>query len=152
LRTTPPVAINETPLAGTTLKDAIEFGVEHCYTVRAERGGVLSKPSSRACVTPSDTFPPAVPTGLAAVPSDGAINLIWEPNSDGDLGGYLVLRRGPGDATLRQLTSTPVTDARYRDAAVESGAQYSYAVVAVDRQTPRPNASAPSATVDEVAR
>jgi predicted small lipoprotein YifL len=151
-RTTRPVAINDTPLAGTTLRDAIEFGVEHCYTVRAQRGGVLSTPSSRVCVTPSDTFPPSVPTGLAAVPSDGAINLIWEPNSDSDLGGYLVLRRGPGDATLRQLTSTPLTDARYRDAAVESGAQYSYAVVAVDRQTPRPNASAPSATVDEVAR
>jgi hypothetical protein len=151
-RANPPAAINEMPVAGLTARDAIEFGVEQCYTVRAQRGGVLSEPSSRVCLTPSDTFPPAVPTGLAAVPSDGAINLIWEPNGERDLGGYLVLRRGPGDATLRQLTSTPIADARYRDAAVESGAQYSYAVVAVDRQTPQPNASAPSATVDEVAR
>ncbi|NOT26046.1 MAG: hypothetical protein HOP16_08075 [Acidobacteria bacterium] len=151
-RANPPAAINEMPLARTTARDAIEFGVEQCYTVRAQRSGVLSEPSSRVCVTPTDVFPPAVPTGLAAVPSDGAINLIWEPNSDRDLGGYLILRRGPGDATLRQLTSAPVTDARYRDAAVEPGAQYSYAVVAVDRRTPRPNASAPSATIDEVAR
>ena len=151
-RATLPAAINEMPLAVTIARDSIEFGVEQCYTVRAQRGGVLSEPSSRVCITPSDIFPPAAPTGLAAVPSDGAINLIWESNGEPDLGGYLVLRRGPGDATLRQLTSAPITDARYRDAAVEPGAQYSYAVVAVDRQTPRPNASGPSATVDEVAR
>ena len=149
---TAPVPINEMPLTETIARDAIEFGIERCYTVRAQRGGVLSPPSERVCVTPRDTFPPAVPTGLAALPSDGAINLIWEPNSERDLGGYLVLRRGPSDATLRQLTSAPITDARYRDADVEPGAQYSYAVVAVDRQTPTANASAPSAIVDEVAR
>ena len=97
-------------------------------------------------------FPPGPPAGLAAVPSDGAINLIWEPNTESDLGGYLVLRRGPGDATLRQLTSAPIADARYRDNGVEPGTQYSYAVVAVDKQVPQPNISAPSATVDEIAR
>ena len=113
---------------------------------------MLSEPSSRVCVTPSDVFPPGPPVGLATVPSEGAINLIWEPNTESDLGGYLVLRRGPGDATLRQLTSAPIGDARYRDTAVEAGARYSYAVVAVDKQAPQPNASAPSATVDEVAR
>jgi len=147
-----PAAINPAPLLETTVRDAVDFGLERCYTVRAQRGGVLSEPSSRVCVTPSDLFPPGPPVGLATVPSEGAINLIWEPNTESDLGGYLVLRRGPGDATLRQLTSAPIGDARYRDTAVESGAQYSYAVVAVDKQAPQPNASAPSATVDEVAR
>ena len=147
-----PVAMNPAPLLATTIRDEVDFGLERCYTVRAQRGGVLSEPSSRVCVTPSDVFPPGPPVGLATVPSEGAINLIWEPNSETDLGGYLVLRRGPGDATLRQLTSAPIGDARYRDAAVESGARYSYAVVAVDKQAPQPNASAPSATVEEVAR
>jgi len=147
-----PVAMNPEPLRATTMRDAVDFGIERCYTVRAQRGGVLSAPSSRVCVTPSDVFPPGPPVGLTTVPSEGAINLIWEPNSESDLGGYLVLRRGPGDATLRQLTSAPIGDARYRDTAVESGARYSYSVVAVDKQAPQPNASAPSATVDEVAR
>lgn len=151
-RATLPVAMNPEPLPATTIRDTIDFGLERCYTVRAQRGTVLSEPSSRVCVTPRDVFPPAPPVGLATVPSEGAINLIWEPNSEVDLGGYLVLRRGPGDATLRQLTSAPIGDARYRDTDVESGVRYSYSVVAVDKQAPQPNASLPSATVDEVAR
>jgi hypothetical protein len=151
-RATLPVPMNPDPLQATTIRDAVDFGLERCYTVRAQRGGVLSEPSSRVCVTPRDVFPPGPPVGLTTIPSEGAINLIWEPNTESDLGGYLVLRRGPGDATLRQLTSAPIGDARYRDMTVESGARYSYSVVAVDTQAPQPNASAPSATVDEVAR
>ena len=147
-----PVAMNPEPLMATTIREAVDFGIERCYTVRAQRRGVLSEPSSRVCLTPSDVFPPGPPVGLATVPSEGAINLIWEPNTESDFGGYLVLRRGPGDATLRQLTSAPIGDARYRDTTVEAGARYSYAVVAVDKHAPQPNASAPSATVDEVAR
>jgi hypothetical protein len=151
-RTVLPVPVHPEPLSATTVNDAVDFGIERCYRVRAQRNGVLSEASAPVCVTPSDVFPPRSPVGLAVVPSEGAINLIWEPNTDSDLGGYLVLRRGPGDATLRQLTTDPIGDARYRDTTVESGARYSYAVVAVDRQLPQPNASAPSATVDEVAR
>jgi len=147
----PPAALNPTPLSMASATDAIDFGLERCYTVRAQRGGVLSEPSQPLCVTPVDRFPPAPPAGLAAVPSEGAINLIWEPNTESDLGGYLILRRGPGDATLRQLTNMPITDARYRDGTVESGMRYTYAVVAVDSQ-PTPNASAPSAAVEDVAR
>jgi hypothetical protein len=151
-RATLPVPMNPDPLQATTIRDAVDFGLERCYTVRAQRGGVLSEPSSRVCVTPRDVFPPGPPVGLTTIPSEGAINLNWEPNTESDLGGYLVLRRGPGDATLRQLTSAPIGDARYRDMTVDSGARYSYSVVAVDTQAPQPNASAPSATVDEVAR
>jgi len=147
-----PVAMNPEPLMATTIRDTVDFGIERCYTVRAQRRGVLSEPSPRVCLTPSDVFPPGPPVGLTTVPSEGAINLIWEPNTESDFGGYLVLRRGPGDATLRQLTSAPIGDARYRDTTVEAGARYSYAVVAVDKHAPQPNASAPSATVDEVAR
>jgi fibronectin type 3 domain-containing protein len=144
--------MNPGPRTETTIKDAVDFGLERCYTVRAQRGEALSDPSSRFCVTPRDVFPPAPPIGLALVPSEGAINLIWEPNTEADLGGYLVLRRGPGDATLRQLTAAPIGDARYRDNAVEPGASYSYAVVAVDKVLPQANISAPSATVEEIAR
>jgi hypothetical protein len=147
-----PVAMNPAPVSATSVKEDVEFGRELCYAVRAQRGSVLSEPSPRACITPTDRFPPAPPVGLAVVPSAGAINLIWEPNAESDLGGYLVLRRGPGDATLRQLTRVPIRDARYRDDTVESGTRYTYAAVAVDTQLPQPNVSAPSAAVDEVAR
>jgi hypothetical protein len=150
-RAAPPEPMSDEPLAQVSASDAVTFGEARCYAVRAERGGVLSDASAPACLTPIDRFPPSTPTGLASVPSEGAINLIWEPSSDGDLAGYLVLRRGPGDATLRQLTDRPIAEARYRDASVEPGMPYTYAVVAVDRQSPMPNVSAPSATVDDVA-
>jgi hypothetical protein len=112
----------------------------------------VSEPSPPLCITPVDIFPPAAPTGLAAVPSEGGISLIWEPNSELDLGGYLVLRREGGDATLRLLTDTPIADARFRDTAVTPGMRYTYSVVAVDSLLPLPNVSAESAQVEETAR
>jgi len=112
----------------------------------------MSEPSPPVCITPIDVFPPGAPTGLAAVPSEGGIGLIWEPNPELDLGGYLVLRREAGDATLRQLTDTPIGEARYRDTTVRSGTQYIYSVVAVDTQLPLPNVSAQSDLVEETAR
>ena len=138
-----------------TVMDEVEFGRARCYTVRAMRGTapvVTSEPSAPICMTPIDVFPPAAPNGLAAVPSEGGISLIWEPNLEIDLGGYLVLRREGSDATLRQLTDTPIVDARYRDTDVKPGMRYTYSVVAVDAQLPLPNMSAESVRVEEVAR
>ena len=51
-----------------------------------------SAPSEKMCVTPRDIYPPAAPKGLAAVASTGWIDLIWDPNTEADLAGYLVLR------------------------------------------------------------
>lgn len=147
-----PLPLNTAPLGVTTVTDGVLFGREQCYVVRAQRGTVLSEPSPPACVTGVDIVPPAPPGALAAVPSEGGISLIWEPNSELDLGGYLVLRREPGDATLRQLTATPIIEARYRDADVRPGARYVYSVVAVDTRLPLPNVSAESAPVEETAR
>ena len=149
-----PLPMVMTPAAGpaTTIVDAAEFGRTHCYTVRAQRGPVISDASPRTCITPIDIFPPAAPTGLAAVPSEGGISLIWEPNPEIDLGGYLVLRREPGDATLRQLTPAPIADARFRDTGVQPGRRYIYSVVALDTQLPLPNTSPESAPVEETAR
>lgn len=147
-----PVPINAKPLPVTSATDPVTPGREHCYVVRAQRGSVLSAASPRACIRPIDVFPPAAPTGLAAVPSEGGISLIWEPGSELDLGGYLILRREPGDDTLRQLTAAPVGEARYRDTDVQPGKRYIYSVVAVDSQVPLPNVSAESARVEETAR
>jgi fibronectin type 3 domain-containing protein len=102
-------------------------------------------------VTPADTFPPAAPTGLAAVSGPGAINLIWDANKDTDLAGYLVLRgEAPGD-TLQPLTAQPIRETRYVDRAVQAGVTYVYAVIAVDRAA-TPNRSALSNRVQETAR
>ena len=147
-----PLPINQSALATTSTSDELLLGRYRCYQVRAQRGTIMSEPSPATCITPVDIFPPAAPLGLASVPSEGGISLIWEPNSELDLDGYLVLRREAGDATLRQLTATPVAEARYRDTDVQPGKRYIYSVVAVDTQVPLPNVSAESERVEETAR
>jgi hypothetical protein len=148
--------LNPTPIAlPEFVRAGVEFGVERCFVVRTVRtsGAVAieSAASEPACVTPVDTFPPAAPTGLQAVSGAGDINLSWDANSEPDLAGYIVLRGEAPGATLQALTSAPITETRYRDATVQRGVHYVYAVVAVDSATP-PNTSAQSARADETAR
>jgi hypothetical protein len=142
--------------------DALSFehggaapGTEQCFVVRAVETvlniSIESAPSEPACVTPRDIFPPSAPKGLAAVSGTGVINLIWDPNPEPDVAGYLVLRAEAPSDTLQPLTPAPVRDARYADATVKPGVRYVYAVIAVDRAEP-PNRSAPSNRVEETAR
>jgi hypothetical protein len=151
-RATLPAAANPMPLAALMLTEPVEFERERCYSVRAIRGGVESDPSPRACVRPVDVYPPPPPAAPEAVAGEGVISLIWETSSAPDLGGYLVLRGEPGDATLQPLTTHPVVEASYRDTTVMPGRQYVYAIVAVDDRVPLGNTSVPSPPVEETAR
>jgi hypothetical protein len=148
--TTPPV---------TTLKwsDArFEVGVEHCYALRtvATTGTLIveSALSPSACVKTRDVFAPAAPKNLAAVASEGAINLIWEANTEGDLAGYMVLRAPAVEGgKLVPITPAPIKETTFRDTKVRAGVRYAYVVVAVDTATPQ-NVSAQSNRVEETAR
>jgi predicted small lipoprotein YifL len=133
----------------------VAFGVERCFEVRPVDnifGTVVIGPSSpRTCVTPKDTFPPTAPKNLAAIAGTGVISLIWDPNTESDLAGYVVLRgEGPGD-TLQAITPQPVTVTSYRDETVKPGTHYVYVVVAVDRAEPQ-NVSPQSNRAEETAR
>ena len=144
-----PVAVTEWPIVG------VQFGVERCFEVRPVDqvfGALVIGPASpRTCITPADTFPPAAPKNLAAIGGAGVINLIWDPNTDSDLAGYLVLRGdAPGD-TLQAITPQPVTVTSYRDETVKPGTRYVYVVVAVDGAAPQ-NVSAQSNRAEETAR
>jgi hypothetical protein len=154
LRLQPPV--NPAPVPLSTFKDQrMEFGKRRCYIVRSVRVmgavSVESGASEPVCLNLTDTFPPAAPKSLSSVATEGAINLIWEPNVEKDLEGYVVLRgEAPGE-TLTPLTPMPIKETTYRDATVKPGATYVYAVVAVDN-APKPNTSEYSNLVTEVAR
>ncbi len=156
LAITVPAALTPQPLATTTYAIAsVTFGVERCFVARAVEkvaGAVVMGPASpKTCITPTDTFPPAAPRSLAAIAGEGVISLIWEPNTEPDLSGYLVLRgNAPGD-TLRAITAEPVTATAYRDTTARPGTRYVYVVVAVDRASPQ-NVSAQSNRVEETAR
>jgi len=153
---TTPAPINPAPLTTMTITDPVEFDRERCYVVRAIRGTapntIEGDPSPPNCFIPVDIFPPAAPARLVAVADEGGISLIWEPNAEPDVIGYLVLRGDATDATLQPLTPTPVAEPRFRDTHVTAGKKYVYAVVALDSRLPVPNVSAESSRVEETAR
>ncbi len=151
-------AVSETRLTKTPITEGefvdkrIEWGVERCYTVRAVwTFGDMSVESDAApprCTTPTDTFRPAAPTGLTPIPSEGAITLIWNPNTEGDLAGYIVFRASVPAGVLMPLTPAPIQLTTFRDT-VARGARFAYAVQAIDKAG---NASLESARVEETAR
>ena len=129
----------------------MDWGTNRCYLVRTvevvARMPIESDATGPTCEMLVDTFAPAAPTGLNAVSTDGAINLIWEPNSEPDLAGYYVMRAA-GDEPLQRITSQPVTEPSFFDN-VQRGLRFTYAVQAVDKAG---NVSPSSATVEETAR
>jgi hypothetical protein len=148
--------VNTALLKAPAFEDAgAKLGEERCYRVRSvgiysgvSFEGDMSEPT---CVTPKDTFPPAAPKGLAAVPTPGQISLIWDANPEKDLAGYLVLRGDAPDGALKAITPEPIKETSYRDTTVKPGVRYIYVIVAVDMATP-PNTSAQSSRVEETAR
>jgi hypothetical protein len=130
----------------------IRFG--ETYEYRAQRvaritvgehtlqlAGPLSAPVRVEAI---DVFPPAIPTGLAAVAALGqatlgqpgaetAIDLSWQPVTDTDLAGYAVYRR-EGDAAWQRISpAQPIIPPGFHDANVLPGHTYRYAVSAIDQ-------------------
>jgi hypothetical protein len=86
-----------------------------------------------------DIFPPAIPTGVAAVATlaqpgvETAIDLSWQPVTDADLAGYAVYRR-EGDGPWQRITpAQPIIPPGFHDTHVQPGHTYRYAVTAIDQ-------------------
>jgi fibronectin type 3 domain-containing protein len=92
-----------------------------------------------------DVFPPASPTGLTALYTAGAVELVWTANSEKDLAGYYVYRREAGEQPVKlnkdELLRTPIL----RDYDARPGHVYYYHVTAVDLSN---NESQPSEEVE----
>ena len=148
--------LNPRPLSEPSYSDTrAEFGTERCYMVRSvETAGsavVEGAPSPVRCVKVVDVFPPAAPTALAAIAGERSVNLIWEPNREADLAGYVVFRSDRAEGPLEPLVTDPVRETTWRDTNVTSGVRYRYGVAAVDRATP-PNRSELSKEVEVTPR
>lgn len=148
-----PTRLTDTALSQPTYTDKrITWDAERCYVIRTVRAYgdlvVEGDPSRQRCATLKDTFPPAPPTGVTAVASEGSINLIWTPNNERDLSGYRVLRATLPSGELTPMTPKTITESSFADA-VQAGVRYAYAVQAIDSAG---NASAPSDRVEETAR
>jgi len=142
------------------LDNSIRFG--QVYEYRAQRvarvtvegktlelAGELSAPVR---VEARDIFPPAVPTGLAAVATTGengswnAIDLSWQPVTDADLAGYIVYRREGDGGWQRISPAGPLVPPAFHDAQVQPGHSYRYAVSSISQGG---NESARSAETEE---
>jgi predicted small lipoprotein YifL len=148
-----PTRLTDHPLVESTFVDKrIEWGAERCYVVRSvetlEQLTLESDASPSTCVTLTDTFAPMAPQGLTVVASEAAINLIWNPNTEKDLAGYVLWRAMPADGTLTPITPEPVKESTFRDT-VPAGSHVAYAVQAVDQAG---NVSPISDRVEETAR
>ena len=130
------------------LDSTASYGQKYSYMVQALAGELRqSEVSPRVEITPEDTFPPAVPRGLSAVPGSGTIELAWERNTEDDFQSYTLYRSvdgGPLEA-LAPMLQTPA----YSDRQVDPGKRYRYTVSATDN---RGNESAQSMPVEAVAQ
>jgi hypothetical protein len=147
------IRLTKTPLASAAFQDSrIEWGATRCYAVRTVESlsglTLESEASAPKCVVLKDTFPPAAPKKLTAVATEHAINLIWQPNTETDLAGYLVWRGVAPATNLDQITPVPIPDTSFTDM-VSQGTRYVYAVQAVDKAG---NSGPMSERVEETAR
>jgi hypothetical protein len=139
---------------GRTLDKDIHFGESYAYraervaavTVGAEKLELDGQLSAPIRIDAVQVFPPAVPTGLAAVATVGenggpaAIDLNWQPDAEADLAGYAVYRSEVaaagegGEAWERISGAQPVVGPGFHDDHVQAGHTYAYAVSAIDQE------------------
>ncbi|MGO8721068.1 MAG: fibronectin type III domain-containing protein [Acidobacteriaceae bacterium] len=141
---------------GIALDRTALFGRQYSYTasrvvqrqVDNQTLDLAGSPSQPVQVTTRDTFPPAVPAGLVAVPVSATMNngqpevdLSWSANTEPDLAHYRVYRRDVTEqGSVQRIApqaasgsgSEPIVAPAFRDIHVEPGHTYAFAVTAVD--------------------
>ena len=146
---------------GTTDLTA-RFGRTYTYTAQrirtVEVNGhtyeLRSPPSAPVSVTLQDTFPPAPPRGLDAIPGGPGqlgIDLSWQPNTETDLAGYYVYRQvlsdsGVPTAAPVRITASLLAGPAYSDSTAARGQRYNYSVTAIDTSG---NEGRPSPEIEE---
>jgi hypothetical protein len=123
------------PQERRTLDDAVvPRGVTACYVVRAVLSTeplVESAPSNEACVDVRDVVAPATPGGLAVLPRERGLEVLWSPSAEPDLAGYRVYRATPGGLPER-IAEVPPSRVAWLDETAARGETYAYSVSAYD--------------------
>jgi chitodextrinase len=79
-----------------------------------------------------DTSPPSTPRGGNGSRHDRVVQITWQANAEADLAGYRVYRATASAGPYTQLTSAPIVETQYEDAAVPDVPEVWYQVTAVD--------------------
>ena len=139
-----PIARTEPDVTSTTDR-GLENERTYHYAVRAVRQEgttqIEGEATARIAATPTDVTPPAPPTNLVAIPSQGVVRLSWTPGTDADLGGYVVYRAS-GAAPFVRVGSVRAPGTTFTERDVPAGT-HRYAVTAQDTSV-RANESARS--------
>jgi hypothetical protein len=152
---------------GRAVDSAVEYSSAYEYRaqriVRVELNGqsveLRGEISAPVRIAVEDVFPPAVPTGLAAVATaasaataespatPASVDLSWLPVTDRNLAGYIVYRR-EGDGAWQRISPAqpPVIGPGFHDVQVQPGHTYRYAVTSV---SPTGHESARSTEAEE---
>jgi hypothetical protein len=135
-------------LAGTSTKpsytdNTIEYGKSYEYEVQSIRKSdekdatyAESELSDIKAIKPVDTFPPAVPVGVTAVPGTRSIELVWTRNAEKDFASYNVFRDG-------KKISDGLTAPAFSDRDAQPKVRYQYQVSAIDTAGNESGRSAP---------
>jgi len=124
-----------------------QVGATACYVVRAAGSVdplIESAPSNEVCLAVRDITPPSPPTGLAVVPRDGGLDVVWSPSPAVDLGGYRIYR-ATGEGAAEAVADVEATETAWHDSSVEGGVLYRYEITALDRAG---NEGPPSGTAE----
>ncbi len=125
----------------------IEYGKIYHYSLEAffTRGDIrqASDRTPEVEITPRDTWPPPVPTALAAVVSGGSVSLVWDRSIAPDLAGYRIYR-AEGSGPFTRLAETREGPS-YIDHTVSPGKAYRYAISAFDQLNNESEKSEPAA-------
>jgi hypothetical protein len=116
------------------------YDTDYLYTVRAVAGeapgSTESASSEPLAVRPHDSFPPAVPQGVAVAAEGDAIKVYWFPNTEPDLAGYRVYRRQEGKSEAARVAEVSASETSWVDPEAAPGVRYHYSVSAFDATTP----------------
>lgn len=145
----PVTAIGE-PLTATAYTDrAVENGKVYAYQVQAisvyEQGTMTSGLSEMMQAHPLDRTAPPVPGKVEGVRTEVGVKVYWEHVATGDLAGYRVYRRTPGESRAVLAGAVYLPYNIYIDAKAPAG-QLLYSISSIDSQSPA-NESARSAEI-----
>ncbi len=110
--------------------DTIEYGKTYEYEVQSiektdDDTYAESELSDVKTIKPVDKFPPAVPSGVTAVPGTRSIELVWNRNTEKDFASYNVFRNG-------MKIADGLTAPAFSDRDVQPKVKVQYQVSAVD--------------------
>jgi len=124
------------PLVERSLVDpGVPLGATACYVVRAAASTeplVESAPSNEACVDMRDVTAPGAPAGVAVLPREAGLEVLWGPSADAGLAGYRVYRAAPG-GPREKIAEVGTNRSAWLDETARRGFVYAYTVAAFDQ-------------------